>query len=67
MCRGGALKYTSHMNVTSLQLGEITGPDGKVTAGCRHQGRLLGYKEALYAGCDEGMAGVFAQMELTDM
>lgn len=31
-----ALKYTSHMKVTSLQPGEITGPDGKVTAGRRH-------------------------------
>lgn len=35
--RRRALKYTSHMKVTSLQPGEITGPDGKVTAGRRHQ------------------------------
>lgn len=34
--RRRALEYTSHMKVTSLQPGEITGPDGKVTAGRRH-------------------------------
>lgn len=34
--RRRALKYTSHMKVTSLQPGGITGPDGKVTAGRRH-------------------------------
>lgn len=34
--RRRALKRTSHMKVTSLQPGKITGPDGKVTASRRH-------------------------------
>lgn len=32
----GGLKHAQHMKVTSLQAGEIMGPDGKVTAGWRH-------------------------------
>lgn len=35
--RERALRNTSHMKVTSVHPGEITGPDRKVTAGLGHQ------------------------------
>ncbi|KAK7934201.1 hypothetical protein WMY93_005097 [Mugilogobius chulae] len=71
--RSGALKYTSDMKVTSLQPGEISGTDGKVTAGCGRYGELLGDEDAVCVGeevmerhWDEQIAGVRSETELTD-